>query len=43
MYPTHVAYLRNYIRTDNGFLNSGMHTVSITLTIVYWYEILIKI
>jgi len=42
MYPTHVAYFRNYIRTDNGFLKHGMYTTASTLTIVHWYEALIK-
>jgi len=36
MHPTHVAYFRNYIRTDNGFLNRGMYTTARTLTIDYW-------
>jgi len=40
---THVAYFMKYIRTDNGFSNSGMHTITSTLTIVYWYAALIKI
>jgi len=43
MYPTHIAYLSNYIRTDNGFSNSGMHITTSTLTTVYWYAALIKI
>jgi len=33
----------NYIRTDNGFSNGGMHTIISTLTIVFWYAALIKI
>jgi hypothetical protein len=32
----------NYIRTDNGFSNGGMHTTTITLTIIYRYAALIK-
>ena len=33
----------NYIRIYNGFSNSGMHTITGTLTIIYWYAALIKI
>jgi hypothetical protein len=33
----------NYIRIDNGFSNVGMHAITGTLTIVYWYAALIKI
>ena len=43
MYPTHAAYFRNYIRTDNGFSNSCTHTTTSTLTIAYWYAALISI
>jgi len=32
-----------YIRIDNGFSNGSMHTITSTLTIVYWYAVLIKI
>jgi len=33
----------NYIRIDSGFSNGGMHTITSTLTIVYWYVALINI
>jgi len=43
MYPTHIAYFKNYIRTGNGFSNSGMRIAVSTLTTVYWYAALLKI
>jgi hypothetical protein len=43
MYPTHIAYFRNYIRIYNGFSHNGVHITTSTLTTVYWYEALIKI
>ena len=33
----------NYIKIDNGFSNGGMHNITSTLTIVYWYAALIQI
>jgi hypothetical protein len=42
-FRTHMAYFMNYIRIDNGVSNGGTHTIISTLTIVYWYVVLIKI
>jgi len=38
-----MAHFMNYIRINNGFSNGGMHTITSTLTIVYWYAALIQI